>query len=353
MILVAVILQMRAADRTAEIFSPQNFPGKWTLQTNEDATITATEAAVHRQGNEVYQRVLSLGVVSGELMPSSEAATVSAIRDFISQYSPPDVPYTSEATAEKTGGEKFNCLEFAEDLVAKANAEKIPAEVIGIKFDGEMVGHACAGFPTAEGGMLYFDSTPAAGQVSRAAHEAWVKLGEPYRRADGGELAGGVENVPIEKIIPVNPLAEVAASVLVAPNTQGATPKATLIVENEMRVQVPGIDYAGPDTLQVSEGQLVKWQQASAKFLAERAVQEASQKQALQATLAKAAVKALQENQQLADQGDVYGQLRMGERYLTGDGVEKDLVRARKYLQLAADQGSPSAADDLKNLQGK
>jgi TPR repeat protein len=105
--------------------------------------------------------------------------------------------------------------------------------------------------------------------------------------------------------------------------------------------------------LQVSEGQLVKWQQASAKFLAERAVQEASQKQALQATLAKAAVKALQENQQLADQGDVYGQLRMGERYLTGDGVEKDLVRARKYLQLAADQGSPSAADDLKNLQGK
>jgi magnesium chelatase family protein len=41
----------------------------------------------------------------------------------------------------------------------------------------------------------------------------------------------------------------------------------------------------------------------------------------------------LDENEQLAADMDAYGQLRMGERYLTGDGVEKNLAKAKAYLK--------------------
>jgi len=58
----------------------------------------------------------------------------------------------------------------------------------------------------------------------------------------------------------------------------------------------------------------------------------------------------LKANQDAADKGDEYGLLRMGERYRDGDGVEKDLAKAKEYLQKAADAGSPTAKDELSNL---
>ena len=63
-----------------------------------------------------------------------------------------------------------------------------------------------------------------------------------------------------------------------------------------------------------------------------------------------AAERALKMNQDLADKGDAYGLLRMGERYRDGEGVEKDIAKAKAYLQKAADAGSPTAADELKKL---
>jgi hypothetical protein len=60
--------------------------------------------------------------------------------------------------------------------------------------------------------------------------------------------------------------------------------------------------------------------------------------------------KALKWNQDQAAKGDEYGQLRMGERYLTGDGVEKDLDKAREYFSKAAAKGSVRAAEMLKKL---
>ena len=289
---MAGVLHAGAAAGTINIFNSQNYPGRWTFATNWDATITATEEAVHRQGMEVYQRSLSLDAVSGELKPRSEAATIGEINDFISEYKPPAIPYTSEAASERTGREKFNCLEFAEDLVAKANADDIPAEVIGIKFQGMLVGHACAGFPTVEGKMLYFDSTPAAGRISQKAYESWVEPGQIYRRADGSELAGGADKLPIEKIIPVSPLAEIADSSVEPPNPDATTPKTTLIVESEKRVQAKDIDYAGPDTLQISESQLAKWNDAAIKFKAAQAVQQEAQKRALENTLSELGLQA-------------------------------------------------------------
>ena len=60
--------------------------------------------------------------------------------------------------------------------------------------------------------------------------------------------------------------------------------------------------------------------------------------------------KALKFNQDQAAKGEAYGQFRMGERYLTGDGVEKDLIKARVYISKAAEQGMTSAVELLKNL---
>jgi TPR repeat protein len=62
------------------------------------------------------------------------------------------------------------------------------------------------------------------------------------------------------------------------------------------------------------------------------------------------AAKILAFNQAEADKGDFYGLLRMGERYRDGDGVSKDLGKARDYLAKAAAAGSPTAADELSKL---
>ncbi|MGA3145362.1 MAG: hypothetical protein ABSF10_20365 [Verrucomicrobiota bacterium] len=60
--------------------------------------------------------------------------------------------------------------------------------------------------------------------------------------------------------------------------------------------------------------------------------------------------KGLKYNQELAAKGDSYGLLRMGERYRDGDGVPKDLAKARDYFTKAVAAGSPSAADALSGL---
>lgn len=69
------------------------------------------------------------------------------------------------------------------------------------------------------------------------------------------------------------------------------------------------------------------------------------------ATERKAAeARALQYDEQLADKGDAFGLLRMGERYRDGEGVTNNLVLAREYLGRAAKAGDPTAAEELKSL---
>jgi hypothetical protein len=84
---------------------------------------------------------------------------------------------------------------------------------------------------------------------------------------------------------------------------------------------------------------------AAAKAAQEKAKVKAAEQKKI------AVARALQANQDAAAKGDEYGLLRMGERYRDGDGVEKDLGKAREYLQRAADAGSPMAKEELSNLK--
>jgi hypothetical protein len=340
-----------AAPRAATVFGPDNFPGVWTIATNAEGTVYATETAIHRQGREVYCRVLNLEPLPPELAPvNPDAATEASIRRFIAAYRPPPIPYTSESTALKTGREKFNCLEFAEDLVKQATANGIPAQVIGIIFKGEWVGHAVAGFPTAEGRTLYFDSTPGAGQISHGAHEAQLEVGQPYRRAGGGELSVVGER-PITEIVPVTRLTKLAES-LTEDNGAGPAP-GTWAVTRIQRVPAAGIDYASTNSLEISDDQLARWKAAAAAALAAQSDREHMLSAVTQIAAARAAAQALAEDKKMAAQNDAYGQLRMGERYLKGDGVPKNPVLGRAYLRQAADQESATAIEELKRLDGE
>ena len=346
--LLATRLYAGGQDEVAPIYHLQDFAGSWRLVTNIDSTVTATERAIERDGNEVFSRVYLLKPVV--IKTGVALGTEAEIRDFISQYKPPHIPYTSPAMALETGTEKFNCLEFAEDIVAQALTNGISAEVIGIKLQGHLVGHACAGFPTVDGTTLYFDSTPGAGKFSERAHEAEVEIGRTYRRSDGGELGGGVGRLPISEIIPVTPLVETAID---QPTPSGRTtlsPDTTLVIQSEDRVQARGILYADATSLEISPAQLKKWQVTIEQRQAAKARQDAALKAELDAKAAKLAAKVLQETEALAAEGDPYAEMRMGERYLNGEGVKKDLIKARTYLQRAATQGSPTAVEELDKL---
>ena len=61
----------------------------------------------------------------------------------------------------------------------------------------------------------------------------------------------------------------------------------------------------------------------------------------------------LQSARAAAERGVAAGQLYMGESYRDGDGVEKDLSKARDFLTKAAAAGSPTAAEELKKLPEK
>jgi len=60
--------------------------------------------------------------------------------------------------------------------------------------------------------------------------------------------------------------------------------------------------------------------------------------------------KAVAFNQSQADKGDAFGLQRMGERYRDGDGVPKDLQKAKDYLVKAAAAGSSEATNELAQL---
>ena len=51
-----------------------------------------------------------------------------------------------------------------------------------------------------------------------------------------------------------------------------------------------------------------------------------------------------------AEEGSSSAQYELGMRYLSGNGVEKNVATARKWLQLAAEGGETQAKDKLREL---
>ena len=81
--------------------------------------------------------------------------------------------------------------------------------------------------------------------------------------------------------------------------------------------------------------------------------QRAAQQQAVEAAIAKKQApyaRALKWNMENAEKGDAYGLLRMGQRYRDGEGVQKDVAKAREYFTKAIQAGSPSADAELSTL---
>ena len=84
--------------------------------------------------------------------------------------------------------------------------------------------------------------------------------------------------------------------------------------------------------------------------LALQATNAAIAKAKAKASIEQGKARALKLNQDQAAKGDPIGLVRMAERYRDGEGVEKDLAKAKEYFQKAIDAGDPSAAEELKRL---
>lgn len=74
------------------------------------------------------------------------------------------------------------------------------------------------------------------------------------------------------------------------------------------------------------------------------------QKAAIASSKSKTDAKVLAWHKELADKGDAYGEYKMGLRYENGDGVDKDLDKAKELLGKSAAQGDKDAADELAKL---
>jgi TPR repeat protein len=74
------------------------------------------------------------------------------------------------------------------------------------------------------------------------------------------------------------------------------------------------------------------------------------QKAQVVAAKSKAGEKVLAWHKELAEKGDAYGEYKMGMRYLTGDGVDKDVEKAKDFLGKSAAQGNKDAASELAKI---
>ena len=119
-------------------------------------------------------------------------------------------------------------------------------------------------------------------------------------------------------------------------------------------------DYNG-DTLELwdygtkpTQDELSRWrdEQAERQRAAETKLAQQREAAAEKAAAAKQAtqVKVLKWHMEQAEKGDSFGLFRMGEHYRDGDGVPRDLDKAREYFTKAAAAGSPAAADALSKL---
>ncbi|MGD0017570.1 MAG: hypothetical protein ABSC38_08675 [Verrucomicrobiia bacterium] len=187
--------------------------------------------------------------------------------------------------------------------------------------------------------------TTTAGGVSRTTEAETVMGGShTVRKLDYGTPCERPEDAPKEVVVPdLQPVEteQITAAKLRASEMRQDAVRALQLAE------LAGQAAMTAETKAVEQARLADeaYQKATES---ERKI--AAEKEKKQQAIAAMQLKVLKLNQDQAARGEPYGLLRMGERYRDGDGVPKDLAKARDYLSKAAAAGEPSAADELSRL---
>lgn len=97
--------------------------------------------------------------------------------------------------------------------------------------------------------------------------------------------------------------------------------------------------------------QIVKYVSPEEQLAAQKKIED-DLKSAQAKKKAKADEAALKFTMEQADNGSPYYQFKLGVRYASGDGVDKDEAKARDYLSKSAAQGNKDAEAELAKLSG-
>jgi TPR repeat protein len=113
---------------------------------------------------------------------------------------------------------------------------------------------------------------------------------------------------------------------------------------------IEAYDYGVPVTFSEADAALHITEKAAAKAAAEAAQKAANEALRIQKR-SEMQANTVARYQSLADKGDAYGELRLGEFYRDGDGVTKDEDKARELFKKSADQGNKDAEKALSKMQ--
>jgi TPR repeat protein len=164
-------------------------------------------------------------------------------------------------------------------------------------------------------------------------------------------MAMRIGSVPLQGTYSVGAGSSGGGSVNVGGPTVGASVGSSTVSGSytgssvEIAVYDYGVDWYPPPPVRKTSAK-----SPSASGLAGGTNQLAGATSAERPTLTDVEARALKFNQEQAAAGNPSGLYRMGVRYRDGEGVEKDLRKAREMLKKAADGGHPDAAAELEKL---
>jgi len=197
-------------------------------------------------------------------------------------------------------------------------------------------------YTTKEGNAL----TVTAAGVSRTTEAETVMGGShTVRKPDYGTPCQCPDDAPKEVVVPDLQAVEteqVTAAKLQASEMQQQAVNALQLAKEATEAAMMAATKAVEQARQADEAY------EKATEAERKAAEEKEKKEQAQVAMQ---LKVLHLNEDQAAKGEPYGLLRMGERYRDGEGVPKDLAKARDYLSKAAAAGEPSAADELSRLE--
>lgn len=199
---------------------------------------------------------------------------------------------------------------------------------------------------------------PAADQAKQVADyqktfvpaDPWRVMNEKTNFAKGPDwvqFEGTVRSVTTEGIVMQGTFGEPLFYLL--PRNGGATTGTFILAHYPRRVAIGQIFSRNDKLVAMKAGNKEEWPILDYGSVYVPELTEAQKAQVAQAKSSSDA-KVLAWHKELAEKGDAYGEYKMGIRYLNGDGVDKDPVKAKDLLSKAAAQGNKDAADALAKM---